>query len=75
MIIHHDEFFSGGKLPLRIPWHVMDVSRCDVPLVGVAIVLNPAGMNGGSISRAGVTKMNEFAWVDERRPTPSGHAY
>ena len=39
--VRDEELFDGGRLTLRIPWHVMDVSRYGWSARGSTTALNP----------------------------------
>ena len=50
MPVRDEELFGGGRLPLHIPWHVMDVSRYGRSARGCNDCAESWGMDGGFIN-------------------------
>ena len=75
-MVRHDELSGGGRLPLRIPWHVTDVSRYGRSACGCDDCAKSRG-NGWRIHqhRRQATRMGEFPRTDELWLGPSGQAY
>ena len=74
--IRDEELFGGGRLPLRIPWHVMNVSRYGRSARGCDDYAESLG-NGWRIHQQQheTTRMDEFPRTDERQLGSSGQAY
>ena len=68
MTVRDEELFGGGRLPWRIPWHVMDVSRNGRSARGCDDCAESRG-NRWRIHqrRQEATRMDEFPRMDERR--------
>ena len=73
MTVRDEELFSGGRLPLRIPRHVMDVSRYGWSARGCINCVESHG-NGWRIHQQWqeATRMDEFPRTDEQWLGSSG---